>query len=117
MTSELDLFYLKQEEQIRDCLLALKTVILNFNKEITPEFKYKLPFFYYKGKPLCYLWLHKKYKQPYIGFVDGGLINHPSLLQEKRARMKILLVDQHSDLPLETIHKLLSHALPLCKKN
>lgn len=72
MTSELDFFYLKQEEQIRDCLLALKTVILNFDKGITPEWKYKLPFFYYKGKPLCYFWFHKKYKQPYIGFVNGS---------------------------------------------
>ncbi len=117
MTSELDLFYLKQEELMRDCLLALKTVILNFDKNITPEFKYKLPFFYYKGRPLCYFWIHKKYKQPYIGFVDGGLMNHPSLLQEKRSRMKILLIEQDNDLPLSIIHAILTQALPLCYKN
>ena len=117
MTSDLDLFYLKQEDLIRDCLLALKTVILNFDKEITPEWKYKLPFFYYKGKPLCYFWIHKKYKQPYIGFVDGGLINHSGLLQEKRSRMKILLINQHNDLPLETIQAILADALPLCYKS
>ncbi len=117
MISELDLFYLKQEEQIKDCLLALKTVILNFDKEITPEWKYKLPFFYYKGRPLCYFWIHKKYKQPYIGFVDGGLMNHSSLLQEKRSRMKILLVDQCSDLPLATVHAILTQALQFCLKN
>ncbi|MGF1925918.1 MAG: DUF1801 domain-containing protein [Bacteroidia bacterium] len=116
MTSELDLFYLKQEEQIRDCLLALKTVVLSFDKNITPEFKYKLPFFYYKAKPMCYFWIHKKWKQPYIGFVDGGLIDHPDLLQEKRSRMKILLIDQHQDLPLEVIHSILSNALQLCRK-
>ncbi len=117
MTSELDLFYLKQEDDIRDCLLALKNVILNFDKEIKPEFKYKLPFFYYRGKPLCYLWIHKKLKQPYIGFVDGGLMHHPSLLQEKRARMKILLIDQCSDIPLATVYSTLKEALPLCHKN
>ena len=117
MTSELDLFYLKQEEQMRDCLLALRTIILNFDKDITPEWKYKLPFFYYKSRPLCYFWIHKKHKQPYIGLVDDGLINHESLLQEKRSRMKILLVDQGADLPLETIHAILIQALPLCHKN
>lgn len=117
MTSELDLFYLKQEELLRDCLLALKTVILNFDKDITPEWKYKLPFFYFKGRPLCYFWIHKKYKQPYIGFVDGGLIDHPHLLQEKRSRMKILLIDQHEDLPVNTINAILDQALPLCVKN
>lgn len=117
MTSDLDLFYLKQEEQIRDCLLALKMIILNFDKEIKPEWKYKLPFFYYRGKPLCYFWIHKKYKQPYIGFVDGGLMDHPSLLQEKRSRMKILLIDQSSDLPLTTVHTILTQALQLCYRN
>jgi hypothetical protein len=116
MTSELDFFYLKQDEEIRDCLLALKTIILNFHTEITPEWKYKLPFFYYKNKPLCYFWFHKKSKQPYIGFVDGGLINHPDLLQEKRSRMKILLIDEKNDLPLTTIHAILTLALPLCFK-
>ncbi len=116
MTSELDLFYLKQQEEIRDCLLALKTVILKFDKNITPEFKYKLPFFYFKGKPLCYFWIHKKLKQPYIGFVDGGLINHTSLLQENRSRMKILLIDQYCDLPVETIHMVLMQALQICIK-
>ena len=116
MTSELDLFYLKQEEQTRNCLLALKTVILNFDEKITPEWKYKLPFFYYKGKMLCYFWIHKKHKQPYIGFVDGGLINHPDLLQEKRARMKILLVDPNKDINILTITEIMTQALQVhCK--
>lgn len=117
MNSELDIFYLKQEEQIRECLLALKTIILNFNQEITPEWKYKLPFFYYKGKMLCYFWIHKKYKQPYIGFVNGGRIDHPQLIQEKRARMKILLIDQNNDLPIKTIHAILNQALTLANSN
>ncbi|SFH45286.1 DUF1801 domain-containing protein [Pedobacter insulae] len=116
MTTELDFFYLKQETQIRDCLLALKTTILNFDKEITQEWKYKLPFFYYRRKPVCYFWIHKKYKQPYIGFVDGGLIDNPHLLQEKRSRMKILLVDQHSDLPVKVINGILTQAIALCHK-
>lgn len=117
MTSDLDNFYLKQEEPTRGCLLALRDIILKYDSEITAEWKYKLPFFYFKGKMLCYLWIHKKYKNPYIGFVDGNLIEHVDLLQEKRARMKILLVDRNEDLPLEKINCILNQAIRIHTKS
>jgi len=47
----------------------------------------------------CYLWVHKKYGKPYLGIVEGKKIKHPDLLTEKRARMKILLIDPEKDLP------------------
>lgn len=108
---ELDLFYLNKEEPIRSCLLGLRDIILAVDKEITPEWKYQLPFFYYKSKMLCYLWIHKKYKQPYIGFVDGSLLHDEDLLREKRARMKILLVNADEDLPVEKIVQLLKTSI------
>lgn len=111
MTSDLDNFYLKREEPTRGCLLALRDLILNHNHEITAEWKYKLPFFYFKGKMLCYLWIHKKHKNPYIGFVDGNLIDHKDLLQEKRARMKILLIDKNEDIPIKKINYILNQAI------
>ncbi|WP_316784244.1 DUF1801 domain-containing protein [Pedobacter frigiditerrae] len=111
MLSDLDNFYLKREEPTRGCLLALRDIILSHTNEITPEWKYKLPFFYFKGKMLCYLWIHKKFKKPYIGFVDGNLIDHPDLLVEKRARMKILLIDIEEDLPIEKINSILTQAI------
>lgn len=107
MISELDQFYLKQNEPIQSCMLSLRDIILSVDDEITAEWKYKLPFFYYKGKMLCYLWIHKKYKQPYIGFVDGNLLDDEDLLVEKRAKMKILLIDYNKDLPLLKINNLL----------
>lgn len=114
MISELDNFYLRYEEPTSGCLLALRNIILKHNSEITAEWKYKLPFFYFKGKMLCYLWIHKKYKQPYIGFVDGGLIEHKDLLQEKRARMKILLIDENNDIPIDKINDILTSAIYIC---
>ena len=116
MISELDQFYLKFEEPTQSCLLALRDLILKHDANITAEWKYKLPFFYFKGRMLCYLWIHKKYKQPYIGFVDGVLINHPYLLQEKRARMKILLINDEADLPIEIIGDILTSAIYICSK-
>jgi len=108
---ELDLFYLNKDEPIRSCLLGLRDVILAIDNHISPEWKYKLPFFYYKGKMLCYLWIHKKYTQPYIGFVDGSLLDDEDLLTEKRAKMKILLVNADEDLPIEKIVRLLKTSI------
>ncbi|MFA6277527.1 MAG: DUF1801 domain-containing protein [Pedobacter sp.] len=114
MLNDLDNFYFNYEEPTRSCLLALREVILKHNAQIKAEWKYKLPFFYFNRKPLCYLWLHKTYKNPYIGFVDGNLINDADLLKEKRSRIKILLIDKNDDLPIEKINHILTQALYIC---
>jgi hypothetical protein len=108
-------FYLQKKEPDKSCLLALREIILSQNKNLTPAWKYGMPFFYYKGKMFCYLWIHKKYKQPYIGIVEGNKIDHPLLIQEKRARMKIMLIDSEKDLPIKSIKTVLKLALNLYK--
>jgi hypothetical protein len=72
-----------------------------------------MPFYCYKGKMFCYLWVYKKYQQPYIGIVEGKRINHPDLLVEKRTRMKILLIDPSKDLPISKINNILKEVLAL----
>jgi hypothetical protein len=111
----IDIFYLKQDEHVKSCLLALREIILSQDGHITNEWKYGMPFFCYKKKMFCYLWLHKKYKHPYIGFVEGKLLNHDKLIIENRARMKIMLLDANKDLPIKTIEKILQQALNLYK--
>jgi len=108
---ELDLYYLEKEEPVKGCLLFLRQHILDFDKGITEAWKYRMPFFCYKGKMFCYLWVHKKNGPPYIGIVEGGKIDHPDLIQEDRARMKILLIDPNADLPIDTINTILKTAL------
>ena len=110
---ELDNFYLKQDEPVKGCLLALKQIILSQDKEVSNTWKYGMPFFCYKGKMFCYLWYHKKHKQPYIGIVEGSRFDEPFLIQEKRSRMKIMLLDPNEDLPLQTIDNILKKALNL----
>lgn len=111
----LDNYYLLQEEPVKGCLIALQQLILSLDKEITNEWKYGMPFFCYKGKMFCYLWVHKVFKQPYLGIVEGKRIEHPSLMIEKRSRMKIMLVDPSEDIPVKTITKILKQALDLYK--
>lgn len=111
-----DNYYAQQEEPGRSCLLALKEIILSQDVHVTAAWKYGMPFFCYKGKMFCYLWVHKKYKQPYVGMVEGKHLNNPQLITEKRSRMKIMLFDPNKDLPLETINAVLQEAIDLYKK-
>ena len=113
MISDLNQYYESQDPEIRDCLNALRHVVLNSNPEISEAWKYKMPFFCYKGKMFCYLWFHKKIQQPYIGFVDGKFLEHEQLIQEKRSRMKILLVDTNTDIPIHFIKELIAKAIAL----
>jgi len=116
MLSDIDHFYLRNEEPVNSCLIALREIILKQDAEITVAWKYSMPFFCYKGKMFCYLWVHKTIKQPYIGFVEGKHLNHPKLLAEKRARMKIFLCDPEKDLPIKIIETILKHSLDLYRK-
>jgi hypothetical protein len=110
-----DDFYLRYEEPLRGCLLALREIILSQDKEIRASWKYGMPFFCYHGKMFCYLWVHKKYHQPYIGIVEGKRFDHPALIIEKRSRMKIMLLDPAKDLPINTIEMILQTALSFYK--
>jgi hypothetical protein len=109
-------FYLQQDEPIRSCLLALREIILSQDKEVVNTWKYGMPFFCFRGKMFCYLWIHKKYKQPYLGIVEGKRFNHPALITEKRSRMKIMLFDPNKDLPVDIIKNILQQAINFYKR-
>ena len=110
---DIDNFYLQKEEPVKSCLQALREIILSSDKNITESWKYKMPFFCYKEKMFCYLWIHKKTNQPYLGIVDGNKINHPKLIIENRSRMKIMKLDAEKDLPIKTIHSILKMAIDI----
>lgn len=112
---DLNDFYLRQPEPVKSCLLALRKIILSTDKDVTSAWKYGMPFFCYKGKMFCYLWVHKKFEQPYLGIVEGKRIEHARLIQEKRSRMKIMLFEPHKDLPIKTIQSILKQTLNLYK--
>lgn len=109
----IDNWFLQKDEPAKSCLQFLRQHILKQNALITEAWKYGMPFFCYKGKMFCYLWVHKKYGQPYLGIVEGKHINHPDLLIEKRARMKILLLDPAKDIPIKKINAILKEILAL----
>lgn len=115
MLRPIDQYFLQQEEPAKSCLQFLRAFILQQDANITEAWKYGMPFFCYKGKMCCYLWQHKKYEQPYIGIVEGARITHPDLLQEKRARMKILLIDPERNIPVKKVKAILREMIALYK--
>ena len=112
---EIDLYFLHKDEPVKSYLLALREHIQQFDDRITEAWKYRMPFYCYDGKMFCYLWVHKKLHQPYLGVVEGNRIEHPQLLQEKRARMKILLFDPEKDIPVRTVNYILKTAISFYK--
>lgn len=118
---DIDNFFLQKEEPAKSCLLALRHLILNYRSDITETWKYNMPFYNIKKsngaeKRFCYLWVNNKTRLPYIGVVDGNLLEHPDLISEKRSRMKILLIDPNQDLPIEKIKQILEMAIALIDK-
>jgi len=113
MLRPIDQYFLQKEEPVKSCLQFLREYILKQDPHITEAWKYGMPFYCYNGKMFCYLWVHKKLLQPYIGIVEGNKIEHPDLLQEKRARMKILLIDAADDIPVKKIDGIFKQVLKL----
>lgn len=115
MTVNLNDYYLKQKEPNRSCLLALRTILLSEVEGLEETRKYGMPCFCINNKALFYLWTDKKTHEPYILFVDGNLIEHPTLETGDRKRMKIFRVNPSEDLRFETIKELIKLALKLKK--
>jgi Domain of unknown function (DU1801) len=113
MLRPVDNWFLQKEEPHKSCLQFLRAHILKQDAAISEAWQYGMPFYCYKGKRFCYLWVHKKHGQPYIGIVDGKMIDHPDLLVEKRTRMKILLVDAGENIPIKKIKSILKEVLAL----
>ena len=117
MLRPIDNYFLQHEEPVKSCLQFLRKHILKLDSNISETWLYGMPFFYYKGKRFCYLWVHKKYKQPYLGIVDGNRMNNPALISENRTRMKIFLIDAGKEIPVKKIDGILKEALALYKSH
>lgn len=116
MIREVDQYYEDQEEPNKSCLLALRSIILGQDRDVTETRKWGMPCFCYRKKMFCYLWTDKKTDQPYMLFVEGKYLDHPALETGKRTRMKIFRINPNKDLPIQTIEWLLRNALDLYRK-
>ena len=115
MAQDLHNYYLNKQEPNKSCLLALRSIILNQDANVTETRKWGMPCFCYKKKMFCYLWTDKKTDEPYILMVEGKHLVHPGLEAGKRSRMKIFGVTPNIDLPQKAIENILQQSLDLYK--
>ena len=113
MVQELHNYYLNKKEPNKSCLLALRSIILDQDTNITETQKWGMPCFCYKKKMFCYLWTDKKTDEPYILMVEGKYLDNPELEEGARSRMKIFRVNPNKDLPIKKIELILHKALDL----
>lgn len=110
MQNELENFYLNQPEPNQSCFLALRDIILASDTHFESAWKYKLPFFLYRGKMCCYLWKDKKTQEPYVSFAGGQNMNHAALESGSRTRFKIFRINPNHDIDIQTLNDLLDSA-------
>ncbi len=115
--NDLEHSYLRHDEPTRGCLFALRDLILGMDPGIRSVLSYSMPTFFVKKRRFCYLWVDKLTHHPYIGFIDGNRMDHPSLEAGDRSRMKIYRVHPETDLPVDEIRSLLQAAIQLASES
>jgi hypothetical protein len=113
MSGKTDDYYLNKTEPNKSCLLALRSILLEIDENVTETIKWGMPCFCYKGKMFGFLWVDKKSKNPYLLLVEGKYLDNPKLKKGDRSRMKQFLVNPNIDLPIQEITTVLNQALDL----
>lgn len=113
---QVDAYFQQLTEPNKSCLLALQSIILQQDPDVTAEWKYAMPMYCYKGKMFCFIRVDSKSQLPYIGMVEGKRLNYPGLEQGDRARMKVMTFDPGADLPADILHEMLKEALDFYRK-
>jgi hypothetical protein len=85
-------YILNQLEPYRSIIFDLQIVIQSQIPNLELLYKWKIPFYYYRGKPFCFINVSHKRKYVDLGIVKGFQIkNHQEhLISENRSIMKSL---------------------------
>lgn len=108
-----DNYFEKIAEPAQSCLLSLRSYLLAHDAGLEEKWKYGMPFYCYKNRMFCYLWVDKKSGWPYIGIVNGLNVQYPGLVLQQRKKMKVFYIDPAHDLPLKDINNILALALDI----
>ena len=86
---------------IRECLLALKDIILSVDDNITHVRKFQIPFFCYKEFNLGFLWVHRK--KIIIGFIEDKKLCRPTTGKRRDKVMVTMEINPLEDIPVDII--------------
>lgn len=97
-------YILQQHEPYQSIMLYLRSVLVKTLPNIEERFSYKIPFYYYNKKPLCYLNVLKGTSYVDVGFMEGvslavdfpELVNGSNRKRVRSVQVKSLEVfDEH----------------------
>ncbi len=103
-------YILGQPQPYRDILLYLQSVIEGSVPGVELKFKYKIPFYYIKGRPYCYLNHSKDYVD--LGFWNAAhlSVHLEQMNTEGRKMMKSLRYQSLEDIDTTVLKEVLEDA-------
>ena len=112
-----EVYILKQKEPLQSIMLYIRQVIFDAVPEIDEKYKYNIPFYYYKEKPVCYINILKGTNYVDLGFWDGFKLSnkHGLLKSNNRKMVKSLEFLSLKDVDLTVLKETLIEAI-LIKK-
>lgn len=102
-------YIIKQPEPYREILFFLQILVERTIPELELKYKYKVPFYYLKGKPFCYFNISHKQKFVDVGLVKGKQIevHQEYMITENRKKITSLryknIVDVNTDILVEVL--------------
>lgn len=93
-------YYEKQDTATRECLLALKSIVLSVDENSIHKRKYQIPFFSYSEFNLGFLWVHKK--KILVGFVEDKK-SFPTSEKRLRDNVTTLQINPLDNIPIDDI--------------
>ena len=93
-------YYEKQETATRECLFALKSIVLSVDENIIHKRKYQIPFFCYNEYNLGFLWVHKK--KIIVGFIEDKK-SFPTTEKRLKDNVTTLQLNPLDNIPIDDI--------------
>ena len=115
-----DQYLYNQKEPQQSIMLYLRSVILKTLPEVEEKYSYKIPFYYYDKKPMCYLNILKKTNYVDVAFIQGIFLEDKfSELKDynNRKQVRSLQVKDLEDFDELMFTELLKEAASLLSKS
>ena len=112
--SALQHYYEKQDTATRECLIALKSIVLSIDSNIIHKRKYQIPFFCYNEFNLGFLWVHKK--KIIVGFIEDKK-SFPTTEKHLKDNVTTLQINQLVDIPIDDIKQTFRQLIEKYNKN
>lgn len=113
-------YLFNQVEPYQSIMLYVRSVIKNTLPTVEEKYSYRIPFYYYNKKPMCFLNILKGKNYVDVVFMDGKILEekYPQLKNDnKRKRVRSLQVKSLEDFDELLFVELLKEATKILDKS